>query len=206
MSSVTILQPIYGTVFPRPSLAFAALVSGTLGARWDVKIDQGIVPYIDCARNSLIRIAIENDTEWVFWCDQDMIVPHDAIPTLASHGKEVVSGLYFRKGEPFEPIPWQWNNDEDDTISYYTGYKPKKLQKIGGSGFGCLIMRTDVLREMEKHYGDQLWCNQIDQRGEDVWFSRRLTDMGIQMWLDPKVKCGHAGEYIVGEADFLRCR
>jgi hypothetical protein len=204
-TSVAIVMPVYGVIFPRAALAMASLFAGTLAAGYSTSVEHGITPYVDAARNKLVLDVLAEDPEWTMWTDQDMVLPMDTVPRLMAHGKDVISGIYYKKGPPHFPVCWMWDNLEDGFVRSCWSESDEPM-KIGGSGMGCMLVRTQVFKDMKKHFGDEEWFVCRNGRGEDVWFCRRLAEMGIDVWLDPTVECGHVGEYTYGRDDFLRHR
>lgn len=50
---------------------------------------------LDKARNSLVKMALETNPDYLLFIDSDMLMPADALDRLISLDKDIVSALYF---------------------------------------------------------------------------------------------------------------
>ena len=103
------------------------------------------------SRNELAKFAIKNEFDYVLWLDSDMVFDDDLLErmmkTLQENDLDMLTGLYFRRVLPYSPVlfdeltvkkaGWKWT--EFETIP------GKGLFEVGGCGFGCVLMTTDVL-------------------------------------------------------------
>ena len=48
---------------------------------------------INQCRDAIVKVAFERNYDYVFWVDDDMLIPSDAITKLLSHNKDICSGL-----------------------------------------------------------------------------------------------------------------
>ena len=69
-----------------------------------------------------------------------------------------------------------------------------------GIGFGCVLMRSDILFECFSKYGTCF--SPIGQVGEDLSFCWRARELGYKIYLDADIKLGHVGHLIVTEAAY----
>jgi len=73
------------------------------------------------------------------------------------------------------------------------------LLEVGFTGCHCLLIRRDVLEEME-----QPWFQGYNPGGEDQWFCERAFAMGIPTYVDLSVLVGHATtDRVIGLLDFM---
>src|SRR5512139_622098 len=74
------------------------------------------------AQNIIIKAAIENNVEWLLFIEDDTCPPPDAFVRINDYMKKaevpVVSGLYYTKGMPPEPILYRGRGN-----SYYDDWK-----------------------------------------------------------------------------------
>lgn len=199
---VVIALPAYGQI-PATS---AVTLCGVMADGVAKGLCHGLVyatnAMVDWARNHLVGLALEHHSEptHIMWVDGDMVIPQDAIARLLEHDKDIVSGLYFQRTEPHLPVVYTL-----DPFEITTDLDFENLSQVEGLGMGCMLARTEVYREMEKHFSDQRWhMAEWPNGGEDVWFFRRCKEMGIESFLDPTVLCGHVREQVVTMEDWKR--
>ena len=58
----------------------------------------------DHGRNTACLAALEHKFTWLMFLDDDVMPPADVFPRLAAHGKDICSGLYYRRQEPIVPV------------------------------------------------------------------------------------------------------
>ena len=115
--------------------------------------------------------------------EDDVVPPQDAYTRLSALlGKEVVSasGLYRHRGNR-KPVAWNW--DEHGFPSF-----PKEnrgITTIGGSGFGCIATRGDVVRSFQ-FSSEQPFLNY-----DHMFFRAMVRDGPWQALLDWSCVCRH---------------
>lgn len=149
------------------------------------------------ARINLADIAVNGDFDYVFWMDSDMVIPHDALKKMLEADKEMVTGLYFQRRGNHAPVIYT------RFCEPYKNYPENELFLVLACGFGCVLMKTDVIRRVaETHNG--LTFQPLNEVGEDLSFCKRWKDCGGEIWCDPTIKCGHIGECVFTEEDWLK--
>lgn len=99
-------------------------------------------------QNLIVREAVMGGYEWLLLIEDDTIPPLDLLLRLQEYmedGPPVVSGLYYQKGWPLEPLIYRGRG--------VGAFKDFKLgQKVWADGVptGCLLIHVPVLREMWK--------------------------------------------------------
>lgn len=148
------------------------------------------------ARNKLAKQAIKMGADWTMWFDSDMIFQPDTMIKLLEHNAPIVSGAYFRRSPPYHLVAF----DECDTKNRkWTDLKfPTETVKCGGVGFGCVLVKTDVLFDVASKF--QTWFEPMNGFGEDLSFCWRARECGYDILLDPSITCGHIGHITVNES------
>ena len=130
-----------------------------------------------------------NGWEWVLWVDCDVVVPADAAEALAAHGQSMVSAV----------VPSREQNlvIARDVIGQGLlqpgQIKTEGLRKIAMAGFGCLLMKQEVLDDV--HWTLEELPGIVDGLGgEDDHMDAEAAAAGHQLYLDPQVLCTHYGE------------
>lgn len=157
------------------------------------------------SRNDLATMAIQMNADYVFWLDSDMVFKPDTLirmmDTLKKNDLDILTGLYFRRVPPYTPVLFD-QLDIDGTVCYWSEFKdiPEKLFEVGGCGFGCVLMKTDVFFDVQGKFG-QMFAP-IANNGEDVAFCWRARECGYKIYCDPTVICGHVGYSVVDDQFF----
>lgn len=101
------------------------------------------------AQNLIIKEFLQKDFEWLFLLEHDVILPVDAFLRLNAHIRSeknpIISGLYFTKSIPAEPMIYRGRGN-----SYYTKWKYGDYVYVDGVPTGCLLIHHSVLKEMWK--------------------------------------------------------
>lgn len=157
----------------------------------------------DHARNVICKAALEVGASHVFMLDSDVIPPRDAIVRLLAHNKDFISGTYFRRSPP-EGVPVAQKNG---TWLDLKQHPPNRLIEVDLVGAGCLLLSRKMLEslppqrpEAGKHWFD--W--RVDAAGtglyppgkclsEDFTLNVHAREHGFITYLDPTIKCLHAG-------------
>lgn len=148
------------------------------------------------ARNRLAKQAIKMGADYSMWFDSDMVFEPDTMVKLFADNKPFVSGMYFRRAHPYTLVAF---DDLDiEKKSFKDAKVPTELTKVGAVGFGCVLLKTEVLFEVAAKFG--CWFDPLNGFGEDLSFCWRARECGYDVWLDPKVSCGHIGHIVVTEA------
>jgi hypothetical protein len=130
------------------------------------------------ARNIIATIATKENFEWLFFIDHDVIIPHTTIlkmnDFILKHRYPVVSGLYFTKSVPAEPIIYRGRGN-----SYYTNWKLGDKVWVDGVPMGCTLIHTSIFKAM---WND---CEEYDIEGQKV---RRFFITPATSFFDPETK------------------
>lgn len=139
---------------------------------------------IDMARNSFAEKAIELNSKYLFFWDEDVVlVPHALreLIFMMEHHPEcgVIGGIYCLKSERPEPLVFNGVGNGP-----YWDWKVGEVFECTAIGMGCTLIRLDMLRELEKP-----WFKSVDdmsayldnvrfgeQWTEDLYFCKKVTD------------------------------
>jgi FkbM family methyltransferase len=151
---------------------------------------------IDQVRN-LIADWVVKGFDYLFSVDSDISFPPNTLSKLLSHDKDVVSGLYIQR-KPGLHILEIYEHNQNGGVSNmpYEKLKGRPLVEIAGCGFGCALVKAEVMCEIG--YPQFKYYSAIDHRNtvsEDVDFCRKARDKGFKIWADPSVLCSHTGSF-----------
>lgn len=183
------------------------------------------------ARNMGVQAALTQNVDVIWQVDDDVLVPQDA-SVLVDQCMElgVVSALYYNRRIPFTPQAYMRATEPGLEEMYWpiTDVSPGQgLRRVDAVGAGCLLCRTSIYRDMIDSWTGRCkraseliddpsisgyvrnlspWYEFLDRKGEDLYFSERLSDLGIPLWLNTNVVCGHIGDTVVDNAQFTYLR
>lgn len=154
------------------------------------------------SREKLAALAISSDADYVLWLDSDMIFSPDTMERLMKHMEtyDIVTGLYFRRRSPFSPVIFKRLHLEGEVCLFedYTEYPSDRVFEVEGMGFGCVMMKTEVLLSVFARYKNCF--TMMGRNGEDVSFSMRARNCGYKIMCDPTIKCGHISYATINES------
>lgn len=155
------------------------------------------------ARNDLAKAAIKSEADLVFWLDSDMVfAPNtltDMVKTLEEHPEiDILSGVYFRRRPPYSPVLLEELelDEEGKCTSKDLEEIPEGLFEVAGAGFGCVLMRTEVLMAIIAENQGRCFDPFLGV-GEDLSFCIRARRLGYKVMVDPAMECGHVGNAII---------
>ncbi len=176
-------------------------------------------------RNTVVETFLSKPrATHLLFLDSDIISSSNACRKLLSHNKELISGLYFQRGQYQFPTIYQYTGNHKidgkirPTFSSLTapvyGYLSKKrlphvgityatiegndgLVKIGGCGTGFLLVKREVFEKIPFP-----WFS-FEKGGEDLYFSDKARQYGFDIWADMSVLLGHLRLDPVGASRFL---
>jgi glycosyltransferase involved in cell wall biosynthesis len=104
---------------------------------------------VDDARNIAVKFAMEQNAEYLFFIDHDVILPPDTfikVNNFIGEGKyPVLCGLYAAKGHPAEPLLFRGRGN-----SWFRNWKKGDKVWVDGIPMGCTVIHMDLLRAMWK--------------------------------------------------------
>lgn len=191
---------------PAPEVLLATLTREVVSTRWAAgyralrlpptgatTIKSG-APF-DYGRNMACDDVLKHGFTWLFFLDDDVVPPPDAFARLAAHGKDIVSGLYYRRASPIVPVAMTL--DDKGESRWVTEWSPPdSLVEVDYVGAGCLLIHRRVLERLPRPWfvweigrGDL----PAPHLSEDFSFCRRAKQAGFSVYLDTSVRCEHIG-------------
>lgn len=147
------------------------------------------------SRNKLAKQAIKMEADYTMWFDSDMIFQPDTMLRLLEHNAPIVSGVYFRRSPPYHLVAF--DKCDMETREWTDLPLPSETVKCGGVGFGCVLIKNEVLFDVAAKYST--WFDPMNGFGEDLSFCWRARQCGYDVLIDPSIQCGHVGHIVVNE-------
>lgn len=164
------------------------------------------------ARNTLAKQAVTEGFDRVLWLDSDMDFEPDLLKRLSEdmdEGRELVSGLYFKRKAPVKPVIYQHlglvktidGEGVTPVAVPYEDYPKDSVFQIAGCGFGGCLVSVNLIKRVGEKYG--LPFSPVMGFGEDLSFCSRATQLGVDLYCDSRVKMGHVGLGTITEETYL---
>jgi len=148
---------------------------------------------IDQVRNLIAEWATRYD--YLFSVDSDIVLPKDCLVKMMNHNVDMVSGVYIQRKPGKEILEIYRNNDTGGMGNVpYDQLLPMGLHKIDGCGFGCVLVKSDIIRKIgypQFKYHSAL--NHANTISEDVDFCRKAANVGASIFVDSSIICDHIG-------------
>lgn len=193
---------------PCMDMVHAAFARSLVGLRLDGEVQftfiQGSLVYD--GRNRACQVAEDGGFDRVLWLDSDMVFEPDLFERLSAdldEGRRLVAGLCFGRKPPIRPAAYrELGMRGDRPVAEPIEEWPEVPFTVEGVGMAAVLVETSLLREVRERFG--LPFSPILGFGEDFSFCLRARECGAALWVDPRVKLGHCGQYVFGEKDFQR--
>lgn len=151
----------------------------------------------DCAiaRNAIARAAQEGGYDYVLMVDSDTIIPPETLDYMLDPPADVVLGVCPRKNTRNGKtamtrfVPLQYRED------YYYSDLPSERTLIKGGGFACALIKSNVFTRMDYPWFQYTLTSDGATLSEDYYFCQNARMFGIDIYMEPRVKCGHLARY-----------
>ena len=186
----------YGPTDPQAdrSRRVAMMTASNHGVKWAGDISPDRMKW-DVARNEVVKQTLDfegvEDEDRIFWCDNDVILPPDAILRLAENPNDFTCGVYFMRAKPHWPLIATFRHIDKKTgggFNWIIKWPENQIAPIDGCGFGCVMTSVRMLKKMPFP-----WFK-FEVFSEDLDFCINARKSGFQLYCDTGVICGHLPE------------
>lgn len=167
------------------------------GVAFDVCIESGTLVYV--ARDRLTCKAINDGYTHVLWFDADMVFNDSILDDLMFSGHDFVCGVFHARRKGFHSCIF--SDIRLNSLTRVEEY-PAETFEIAGCGFGCVLVKADILREVQINYGTTFLP--MKSYGEDLACCKRIAELGHKMYCEPSARVGHIGHIAIYPEDHER--
>lgn len=206
MRKILIAVPCMDQVPAQFANSIATLTSyGIEGVEISLRFNLGSLVYT--SRNYLALMAMQEEADLIMWFDSDMVFNPDTLLRLLKDiddGADFVTGVYYRRTSPFTPTLFSKLDINEEGVAIWDQIEEvpdKGLFEVAGCGFGCVLMKTDIARDVFKKFGRLF--SPIGEVGEDLSFCWRARECGYKLMCDPDIPLGHVAHTMVTK-DFYK--
>ena len=148
---------------------------------------------IIASRNLLRKHFLENDYDYLFSLEQDVLPPPDAIEKLLQHKKKIISGVYFNVQRNLAgkviPLAMLWSKIEGSTgihLSEEFIFDKPGLHEVVACGMGSVLIAREVVEKIPFRAG-----RSIDEGWDDMFFCGDANRNGFKIFANTSVMCQH---------------
>ena len=191
MKKIFIAIPNQGAISAR---LVANLLYWTHDKRYQTRVfaPENLYP-LDVARNRCVKEFLRTNYDYLWWIDDDIVPPKNALDRLLMADKDIIGALCFsmryEKGEAF-PYPVALKRDASGGYAVHYGEDIEEVDAVGGA---CVMVKRRVYEAVknpyEFHYRDgelSLTCD------FDVW--QKAQKAGFKVYVDYNLMCSHIKE------------
>lgn len=180
--------------------------------RWN----ENLVWKVASHKDRMIRFALDNNYDFLFLVDSDLVLHPDTLRHLISCGKPIVSEVFWTRWQPnSDPLPQVWLQDQYTLFEHARGerisqeeaqrrsraflerLKTPGLYEVGGLGACTLITREALERGISFRE-----IPNVSFWGEDRHFCIRAAALGLRLYVDTCYPAFH----IYRESDLERVK
>lgn len=159
-------------------------------AAMDVIIDQPYGLSVADARNYIVNKAIKEEYDYIFFVDDDVLIPRNTLVQLIHHKADIVGGFYFRKYLPLESVGM--HVDEEDCPIPIENFKIGDIiHNTLVLPSGVTLIKTDVFKKMEPIWYRTCTVNDKPTVTEDTYICQKIRDLGFDIITDCGIQCIH---------------
>jgi hypothetical protein len=152
-------------------------------------------------KNEIINYAIEENYDYLFLIDSDLVVDPNLINHLISQGKDIISEIFWTAWQPGTiPLPNVWmydsyemahpaleeNERRAEQAKFLNQLYIPGVYEVGGLG-ACTLISVLVLKKGLNFSP----IKNISFWGEDRWFCIRASALGIDLYVDTQYPANH---------------
>ena len=147
---------------------------------------------IVASRNMLREIMLEKGYDYFLSLEQDVIPPNNIIERLLSHGRKIITAVYFTYNTRnnvtrLVPVLYAKSRKGD---SYLRTFKPEEIEperlvEVRACGLGCVLIHRDVLERVKFRYDKDY------EAFDDIHFSNDAVSSNFRIFADTGIRCRH---------------
>jgi predicted SAM-dependent methyltransferase len=184
--------PTLGVVPAEFALSMISMLT-PLNWRGAVHFQYGLA--VDAARNAIVQRALDQNSRWVFFRDDDVFAPADCLTKLYHLQVPIAAGVVWGKVWPTDPMMFKWAD-----VAGYRDWQFGDVVEVDWTGMGCTLIHTDVFKAIEPPWFQTEPGRMVkDKAGneytmghtEDAYFYRKAEAAGFKPVVDTSIQTVH---------------
>lgn len=115
----------------------------------------------DVNQSKIVEMFLDGQSEWLYMIEDDTVHPKHTLPTLLSHRRPWVSGVYYYTNPPHNPIAYYRNKPEDEAAdprhvagTYFPpkGWERGEVFEVDSVGLGCCILHRSIFETIQAEF------------------------------------------------------
>lgn len=147
------------------------------------------------ARNEIAMLAQREQCDYCLMVDSDTLIPADTLELMLEDPVDICLGVCPRKNTKNGFTAMVKLDAEHYGDCYYYSDLPAERTKVKGGGFACALVKTTVFTMMDNPWFQYTTNEDGSTFGEDFYFCQNARFMGYDIWMDPRVRCGHLARF-----------
>ena len=148
-----------------------------------------------CARNEIARMTQMGGYDYVLMVDSDTIIPPDTLELMMDPPADVVLGVCPRKNTKDGKTAIIKMDGVDFHNSYYYNDLPEGRTIVKAGGFACALVKSVVFTRLDNPWFQYVTNQDGSTLSEDFYFCQNVRFYGMEVYVEPRVKCGHLVRY-----------
>ena len=140
--------------------------------------------------DKIVRFAqsIKPKPTHILFVDYDVLPRATTLRKLFNHNKDIICGTYpaIQKSKLY----WCLSKDKDFNLMDIEDL-PSNPFKVHTGSNGMMLVKMEVFDKLKWPYWRTEFFEDGSKRGADVKFFNDVAEAGIDVWVDPKLTCGH---------------
>ena len=124
----------------------------------------------------------------ILFVDYDVLPRSNTLKKLLLHDKDIISGVYPAI-QKFK-ISWCLSREEPFKLMDFQDL-PNNPFKAHVACNGMLLVKMEVFDKIQWPYWKTEYFTNGVKAGADIYFFDKAKAAGYDIWIDPKIKCGH---------------
>ena len=158
---------------------------------------------VDSARCYLMDKAIEDDSKYALFVDEDTVIPYYGVRNLIKtseqfNDEKIITGIYYVK---FGNVMMSVLDECERWVLPNVTPNSGLVRNVVSTGLGCSLIPLKVIKKLQETFeGIPLFCivpdkmwgdDKVTFMGEDTWFYALCKKAGIEVIGDTAVQCAH---------------
>lgn len=199
---VMIGVPCHDQVQASFAQSLANLVEYTVRKKYDVIVRFYEGTLVATARQKLCEQAIEEEADYLYFVDSDMIMHPKTVEHLIKCEQDIVSTMFFKRTYPYQPCFYsEISIDENNKATLFapTVWSKQGLHECDATGLASTLISKRVLKALK---GKDVFTHPSPGIGEDIAFCLHARDAGFKTYVDTRMETGHIGRIVITEKTY----
>lgn len=209
MYRILIAVPTYENIYPDTFRSIYQLDTGGNEVEFDFFRGYDVAN----ARNQIAQATLDRGFDYVLTVDNDETLPKDSLVNLLETQESeprpgMVVGYCLSRptgaaNSNGRTTAFKWGNrdytaDDAFTLDEMNEFKSKGVFKmqIRGTGLGSALIHRSVFEKMSYPWFKWVLYDNKSQLSEDLFFCEKFREIGVPIFVDTRVRCGHLMRHI----------